>query len=207
MKERYSEVIRSYSDEVDGLYRFYKDLELKGNLDEKMKQQQVHVVELGTILFRWKGAIYNENWNEIPTIEQDFLKSVESLEEAEGGFSALYGLDREKAIQKNEWLLAHDLPYVDDEFPLAPALVLKQSADFLLSVGAILFLSAVLRQCDDSRKGAADLADIENAADSEKAADFNEVCGDALRHARVSPPGRLYRFAHSLPIRRAGLAF
>ena len=63
-----------------------------------------------------------------------------SFEEAEGGFSSLYGLEREKTIQKNEWLLEHDLPYVDDEFPLAPALVLKQSADFLLSVGAILFL-------------------------------------------------------------------
>ncbi|WHT48807.1 hypothetical protein QNH10_03465 [Sporosarcina thermotolerans] len=52
----------------------------------------------------------------------------------------MYALEREKAIQKNEWLLAHDLPYVDEEFPLAPALILKQSADLLLSAGAILFL-------------------------------------------------------------------
>lgn len=140
MKERYSEIIRPYSEEVDGLYYFYKDGELKDRLDEAMKQQQVHVIDLGTIIFRWKGAIHSEDWEAIPTIEQDFLKSVESLEEAEGGFSALYALEREKAIQKNEWLLAHDLPYVDDEFPLAPALVLKQSADLLLSVGAILFL-------------------------------------------------------------------
>ena len=29
MKERYSEVIRPYSEEVDGLYRFYKDLRIK----------------------------------------------------------------------------------------------------------------------------------------------------------------------------------
>ena len=140
MKERALTTIKPYVEESDGLYHFFKDLEYKGLLDEAKLQQQEHVVELGTILFRWKGAIYNENWNEIPTIEQDFLKSVESLEEAEGGFSALYGLDREKAIQKNKWLLAHGLPYVDDEFPLAPALVLKQSADFLLSIGAILLL-------------------------------------------------------------------
>ncbi|MBD7984078.1 hypothetical protein H9649_05760 [Sporosarcina sp. Sa2YVA2] len=140
MKERYSEVIRPYSEEADGLYRFYKDVELKGNLNEAMIKQQVHVNEFGTIFFHWKGAIYNKEWNKIPAVEQDFLKTVASLEEAEGGFSALYGLDREKAIQKNEWLLKHDLPYVDDEFPLAPALVLKQSVDFLLSAGAILFL-------------------------------------------------------------------
>lgn len=140
MKERYSEVVRPYSEEADGLYRFYKDMELKGNLNEAMMEQQVHVNEFGSVFFRWNGAIYNKDWNEIPFIEEDFLKIVASLEEAEGGFSALYGLEREKAIQKNEWILAHDLPYVDDEFPLAPALVLKQSADLLLSVGAILFL-------------------------------------------------------------------
>ncbi|WP_336824922.1 ABC transporter permease [Sporosarcina sp. USHLN248] len=140
MKERYSEVIRPYSEEVDGLYNFYKDGELKDRLDEEMKQQQVHVIEMGTIIFRWKGIVHSEKWDEIPSIEQEFLKSVEAFEEVEGGFSSLYGLEREKAIQKNEWLLAHDLPYVDDEFPLAPALVLKQSTDILLSAGAIVFL-------------------------------------------------------------------
>ncbi|MBB4824645.1 ABC-type transport system involved in multi-copper enzyme maturation permease subunit [Sporosarcina luteola] len=140
MKERYAEEIRPYSEEVDGLYNFYKDGELKGYLDETMKQQQVHVIDLGTIFFQWKSAIQNEEWETIPAFEQEFLQSVESYEEVDGGFSALYGLDREKAIQKNKWLLEQDLPYVDDEFPLAPALVLKQSADVLLSVGAILFL-------------------------------------------------------------------
>ena len=140
MKERALESIRPYSEEVDARYHFYKEREYKDELDEAMRQQQVHVVELGTIFFRWKGAIHNEEWSEIPAIENDFLKSVALFEEAEGGFGSLYGLEREKAIQKNDWLLKHELPYVDEEFPLSPALVLKQSSNLLLSVGGILFL-------------------------------------------------------------------
>ncbi|WP_262175565.1 hypothetical protein [Saccharococcus sp. Marseille-Q5394] len=140
MKERALESIRPYSEEVDARYHFYKEREYKDELDEAMRQQQEHIVELGTIFYRWKGTIHNGGWSEIPAIENDFLKSVALFEEAEGGFGSLYGMEREKAIQKNAWLLKHELPYVDEEFPLSPALVLKQSSNLLLSVGGILFL-------------------------------------------------------------------
>ncbi|MCG7343485.1 ABC transporter permease subunit [Sporosarcina sp. ACRSL] len=140
MKERALETIRPYSEEVDALYHFYKEREYREELDDAMRQQQEHIAELGTIFFRWKGAIHNADWGKIPAIEQDFLKSVELLEVAEAGFGSLYGLEREKAIQKNDWLLKHELPYVDDEYPISPALVLKRISNLLLSVGGILFL-------------------------------------------------------------------
>ena len=140
MKERAWETIQPYSEEVDARYHFYKEREYKDELDEAMRKQQEHIVELGTIFFRWKGAIHNGNWSEIPAIEQDFLKSVALFEEAEGGFGSLYGLEREKFIQKNDWLLEHELPYVDEEYPLSPALVLMKSSNILLSVGGTLLL-------------------------------------------------------------------
>ncbi|MCM3710629.1 ABC transporter permease subunit [Sporosarcina luteola] len=140
MKERALESIRPYSEEVDARYHFYKEREYNDQLDEAMRRQQEHIVELGTIFFRWKGVIHNGGWSEIPAIENDFLKSVALFEEAEGGFGSLYGMEREKAIQKNAWLLKQELPYVDEEFPLSPALMLKQSSNLLLSVGGFLFL-------------------------------------------------------------------
>ena len=140
MKERAWETIQPYLEEVDARYHFYKEREYKDELDEAMRKQQEHVVELGTIFFRWKGAIQNGGWSEIPAIGEDFLKSMALFEEAEGGFGSLFGLEREKFIQKNDWLLEHELPYVDEEYPLSPALVFKQSSNLLLSVGGILLL-------------------------------------------------------------------
>lgn len=140
VKERALETIHPYSEEVDARYHFYKGLEYEDNLDVAMRKQQEHIVELGTIFFRWKGAIQNGGWSEIPAIEQDFVEAVALFEQAEGGFGSLYGLEREKFIQKNNWLLGHELPYVDEEYPLSPALVAKESSTLLLSVGGILLL-------------------------------------------------------------------
>ena len=171
-----------------------------------MKQQQVHVIDLGTIIFRWKGAIHSEDWEAIPTIEQEFLKSVEAFEEAEGGFSSLYGLEREKVIQKNEWLLEHDLPYMYDEFPLAPALVLKQSVDLLLSVGAILFLVLFFGNAMTAEKEQQTWLTLKTQPIPRRQRILMKYAGMLFVMLVFLRLGRLYRFAHSLSIRRASLA-
>lgn len=140
MKDRALEKIRPYVEETDGLYHYFKQLEYENDMDESRLEQQEHVIELGTIFFRWKGAIHNTEWSEIPSIQHEFLKRVELLEEAGGDFSPLYGIERERTIQKNDWLLKQQLPYVDEEYALSPSLVLKQSSTLLLSLGGILFL-------------------------------------------------------------------
>lgn len=139
MKERALKAIQPYVEETDGLYYFFQSFERDNQLDAVKQRQQEHVIELGTIFFRWKGAIQSAEWKEIPSIEHEFLQSIKLLEEAGGGFNPLFGMEREQVIQKNDWLLKHQLPYVD-AYSLSPPLVLKESSNLLLSLGGLVFL-------------------------------------------------------------------
>ncbi|WP_318617543.1 ABC transporter permease [Sporosarcina sp. YIM B06819] len=140
MKERALESIQPYIDESDGLYHYYKTTEGVSGLDKLQMQQMEHIIEIGTVFFKWRGAIQNEEWGKIPAIEHEFLSAIALLEQADGDFSTLVGEKREQAIQKNDWLLAQGLPFVDEEFPLSPALVLKESATILWSALGILLV-------------------------------------------------------------------
>ncbi len=152
MKERALETIQPYIEESDRLYHYYTMLELEHGLDEQQAQQLVHVNEIGTAFFKWKSAIYNEKWSEIPFIEHDFLNGIQLLEQAGMSFNPLVGMERDKAIQKNEWLRLHQLPYEDEEFPMSPALVLKESTAILLGAAGVFLLMLLFGNTITSEK-------------------------------------------------------
>ncbi|MEK5040230.1 ABC transporter permease subunit [Sporosarcina sp. FSL K6-3457] len=140
VKERAQEQIAPMVKETDDLYRDLKLLEREGNLDELQAKQLEHVNSMANAFFQWKSAIYDERWQEIPGYEYEFLTNVQQFEQVGGMFRALQGSDRDKAIQKNDWLRAHDLAYEDEVSSLAPALFIKKSTAILLGVASVVVL-------------------------------------------------------------------
>lgn len=106
-------------------------------MDEKQEKQLEHVNLMATALFNWKNAIYNEEWESIPTIEQDFLMHMHLFESYENSFLSLRDTEREITMKRNEWMLTHNLAYEDEDFPTSPALFLKESATVLFGVVGI----------------------------------------------------------------------
>jgi len=140
VKERAQEQISPMVKETDELYRDLKLLEREGRLDELQAKQLEHVNSMANAFFHWKSAIYNERWQEIPGYEYEFLTNVQQFEQVGGMFQSLQGIDRDKAIQKNDWLRAHDLAYEDEVSSLAPALFIKKSTAILLGVASVVVL-------------------------------------------------------------------
>lgn len=136
VKERAFEKIAIMVTETDDLY-----LELReGELDELQAKQLEHVNSMANAFFHWKSAIYNERWQEIPGYEYAFLTNLGQFEQAGGVFQSLRGIDRDKTIQKNDWLRAHDLAYEDEASSLSPALFIKKNTVILLGVASVIIL-------------------------------------------------------------------
>ena len=108
MGERAVENIMEYIGETDGLYAKLNALSRENMLDELQEQQYETTNAMATAFFQWKSAIYNENWHEIPQLENDFLTNLQAFEKAGGHFEPLQGMEKEIAIAKNEWLLSHN---------------------------------------------------------------------------------------------------
>ncbi|MDQ0177142.1 ABC transporter permease subunit [Bacillus chungangensis] len=106
--------------------------------DDLQAKQFEHVQDMGTALVYWKVAINHQEWSKIPAYEKDFLTHLQQFERYGGEFQLLQGVEREKAIAKNAWLRAYNLPYEDEEYPLSPALFLKDSTNIHFSVLSIL---------------------------------------------------------------------
>ncbi|WP_419882556.1 ABC transporter permease subunit [Peribacillus sp. B-H-3] len=133
MKERALKIIQPIEKENDELYR-----SLQNKPSET--QQLEHVNEMSQALFNWKAAILEEEWAQIPKYEHDFLVTLQRYSAQGGTFNALTGTDREKALLKNQWLLKEHMPYVDETYPLVPALFLKEAAAFLWALAGLVLL-------------------------------------------------------------------
>ncbi|MBA4536813.1 ABC transporter permease [Bacillus aquiflavi] len=112
----------------------------ENGLNELQTKQFEHVQDMGVALVHWEVAINHKRWSEIPNHEQQFLHNLQQFEKYGGQFEVLKGIEREKAIQKSEWLITHHLAYDDEKYPLSPALVLKQSIELLFSMFGMLIL-------------------------------------------------------------------
>lgn len=131
------EKIEPYIEESENLYQILNNMKRTIGLDEKQEKQLEHVNLMATALFHWKSAIYNEEWEAIPEIEQDFLANMHLFESYENSFLSLRDTEREITMQRNEWMLTHNLAYEDEDFPTSPALFLKESATVLFGVVGI----------------------------------------------------------------------
>lgn len=132
--------MQRYAYKTDELYAKLNALYREEAMDAEQEKQYDHSNQMATALFKWKSAIFNNEWADIPTYEGDFLTNLIAFEEAGGEFDILQGTVKEKVISKNKWMLTHQLPYTDEQYPLSPALVLKESSSYLFGALGLFIL-------------------------------------------------------------------
>ncbi|MCG7343486.1 ABC transporter permease [Sporosarcina sp. ACRSL] len=140
MKKEAEENISFIVGKADELYAQLLPLNRENRMTEEQAKQFESLNNMAQALFLWKSAIYGERWHEIPQIENDFLTNLAKYEEAGGVFTALAGVEREKAIAKNAYLVEHGLPYANETYPVTPALQMGKIATILLGPGGLLLL-------------------------------------------------------------------
>ncbi|MBP2239588.1 ABC-type transport system involved in multi-copper enzyme maturation permease subunit [Cytobacillus eiseniae] len=138
--ERAAEKVNLYIEETSRIRGELDQLKRENQLAENQEKQLKSVSDMGSTLTLWKVATNNEQWELIPTYEHLFWTHVAEYEQNDGYFTVLQGVEREKAIQKNEWMVANELFYDDEAFPLSPALILKQSTEWLCGLLGIFIL-------------------------------------------------------------------
>lgn len=137
---------------TDQLYAQLMPLERENKLNEEQAKQFNSLNIMSTAIFQWKSAIYGKRWDEIPQIENDFFMHLAKYEEAGGIFTALEGVAREKAIEKNAYLVEHELPYTNETYPVTPALQMNKIAPILLGPGGLLMLLLLFGNAYTSEK-------------------------------------------------------
>lgn len=140
IKERVQEKVEVYKGEADKIYGELSLLQKDGLLTESQEKQFTVINQMATSLFNWSSAIYNEEWAAIPDIEYDFLTHLLAFEESGGQFTQLTGIEKEIAIEKNEWLRTHGLPYEDEMYGLSPHILLVNNSTWLFGIAGILIL-------------------------------------------------------------------
>ena len=137
-QERALEIIEPYVGENQRIQNPL--LTMEESLNESQEIQLEYSHEMARILVQWRKAIDQEDWQTIPLIEREFLEILEPFEAAGGQFQALEGIARDIAMEKNQWLIDHELAYEDEVFPLSPMLFLKQHTDVFLSIIGVALL-------------------------------------------------------------------
>lgn len=125
---------------TDQLYTKLLPLERENRLTEAEAKQFDSLNNMLTDIFQWKSAIYGKRWKEIPGIENEFLSNLAKYEEAGGTFTTLEGVARKKAIEKNAYLVEHNLPYANETNPISPVLQMSKIAPILLGPAGLLVL-------------------------------------------------------------------
>lgn len=140
MEKRALEEFEPFVQETEKMGEELRLKQLDEELSESEAKQREHIKEISTVFFHWKRSIQEEHWEEIPTYENDFLTHVQKLEKHGGVYSPLQGMEREKRIAKNDWMVEHNLGYEDEAYPTSPHLVLKENAKILFGLLGIIIL-------------------------------------------------------------------
>ncbi|WJY28306.1 hypothetical protein [Sporosarcina trichiuri] len=112
--------VESLAVEADQLYASLLPLERENQLSMEQQHQFDSLNKMATAIFQWRSAIYENRWNDIPPIEQDFLTGLSAYEEAGGTYTELKGIDREIAIARNAVLMERQLPEANETYPVSP---------------------------------------------------------------------------------------
>jgi len=132
--------VDSLAVEADQLYADLLPLEREHQLSEEQQRQFDSLNDMASAIFHWRSAIYEKRWEEIPQIEQNFLTSLSAYADAGGTYSALKELEREKAVDKNAYLVERQLPSANETYPVSPALLLNQVSRILFGPMGLLLL-------------------------------------------------------------------
>ncbi|MFD1032878.1 ABC transporter permease subunit [Metaplanococcus flavidus] len=141
--ERVYEQTEAINGEVGQSIERLAEDQMDGLLDDAGLQQLELLKEMRSALYPWRDAIYQAKWEEVPLHEGEFLVLLQLFNESGGELSALTGLEKEIAIEKNDWLLEHGLAYEEEAFPVSPHLVLIESGLFLLGLVGVAILLLV----------------------------------------------------------------
>ncbi|WP_252504857.1 ABC transporter permease subunit [Sporosarcina sp. Marseille-Q4943] len=137
---------------VDQLYAQLLPLNRENKLTEVQAEQFDILNNMATVTFQWKSAIYGKRWDEIPLVENEFYSLLEKYENTGGLFTALEGVEREKAIDKNAYLVKRDLPYANETDPVSPALQMSETTPILLGPAGLLLLLLLFGNAYTSEK-------------------------------------------------------
>ncbi|XZF77804.1 ABC transporter permease subunit [Bacillus sp. AL-1R] len=140
MQARAEKKFQPYIEETDKIYQDLQRNQSDKVPDEVQLRQQEQIIEIGKALYNLKLSITNKEWDKIPTYENDFLEGLVQYSKYGGEFHSLQGVERSQAIAKNEWFIKHHLPYIDEEYPLAPILFLKENTKILFGVVGVVVL-------------------------------------------------------------------
>ena len=152
MSKEAEEKIRPIALKVDQLYTQLLPLKREDRLTEEQAKQFDILNNMATATFQWKSAIYGKRWDEIPLVENEFYSLLEKYENTGGVFTTLEGVEREKAIDKNAYLVKHDLPYANETDPVSPALQMSEITPILLGPAGLLLLLLLFGNAYTSEK-------------------------------------------------------
>lgn len=113
----------------------------KANPADKKNIEQLSITQnmLGS-LFEWKVSISEKKWDAVPIHEGEFLSYLYQFIENGGQFKDVQLEKLEVKIKKNEWIIKHNLSYEDEEYPLSPHLIIKESTLIFLSIPGLVLL-------------------------------------------------------------------
>ena len=114
----------------------------RGLNDLEIKQLE-YSRQIGESLNSIRRTIRFGSWDEIHGLQKNFLDNLQKYSEANGEFVELEGIEREIAIEKNAWVIEHDITYEVEGYPLTQHLFLKQISSLLLGIiglGILLIL-------------------------------------------------------------------
>ncbi|MBB4824643.1 ABC-type transport system involved in multi-copper enzyme maturation permease subunit [Sporosarcina luteola] len=137
---------------TDQLYAQLRPLDRENKLTTEQQIQFDSLNNMANAIFHWKSAIYTRDWGEVPQQERLFLENLERYEGAGGVFDIFQGLEREKAIAKNAYLIEHQLPYANETYPVSPFLQLQRLAAILLGPAGLLLLLLLFGSAYTSEK-------------------------------------------------------
>lgn len=152
MSKEAEEKIRPIALKVDQLYAQLLPLDRENRLTEVQAEQFDILNSMATATFQWKSAIYGKRWDEVPQVENEFYSLLEKYEDAGGVFTTLEGVEREKAIIKNAYLVKHNLPYANETDPVSPALQMNEITPILLGPAGLLLLLLLFGNAYTSEK-------------------------------------------------------
>lgn len=138
--ERLYESTESIHLQVSEIDRDLNERHSKKQLNEPDVVHYKMIKEMKSALQNWRSAIYLEEFDQVPRYEQEFLNHTQAFLNAGGELTALDGINLEYAIQKNTWMVDHELAIEDERYPLSPHLFLNNSLKSLFGVLGIIIL-------------------------------------------------------------------
>ncbi len=140
LKERGIEKLDPILAEVNGINNDLLTRNREGSLREQELLQLRYVQEMEKSLVHWRIALSQGAWENIPKHEGDFLENLILYEQYGGQINTISGMDREISIEKNTWLRKHNLSYEDENIPVSPHLILKETTSFLFGLFGIVVM-------------------------------------------------------------------